>query len=146
MNHILSMYDVSTSLTILTNKVPISVAIMLFHGVFIAGYRVELLAILAAHITPLESRTFEPRLFVVQIIVLVLYTQNLFVGVICQCIFDRFAFTLDQAKTRAALRFFMLIFMSLAQTAAGGMFGCYFVVLIHVIFLRLIGGDIDEEE
>lgn len=138
MKNVISMFDVSTTLTILANSPTITLGILCLYAIFIERLRVELAAAVGGLVVAtilkenLEQR-FDPRKVTAQLLLLATYHYNIYAGVVGQCVFDYIVLTPGKAKSKAILKFFMLIFMSLAQTVSGEVAACLFVVIVYAI-------------
>jgi len=142
MKNVISMFDVSTTLTILANSPTITLGILCFYAIFIERLRVELAAavgglvvatILKENFEQRFEQGFDPRKVTAQLLLLAVYHYNIHAGVVGQCVFDYIVLTPGKAKSKAILKFFMLIFMSLAQTVSGEVAACLFVVIVYAI-------------
>jgi len=132
------MFDVSTTLTILANSPTITLGIICLYAIFIERLRVELAAavgglVVATILKENFEQRFDPRKVTAQLLLLATYHYNIYAGVVGQCVFDYIVLTPGKAKSKAILKFFMLIFMSLAQTVSGEVAACLFVVIVYAI-------------
>ena len=141
MENVLSIYDTTTTLILLSGNPTIAILITLLNALLVTGARSELAAVAGSMITATMLMSYKiNKINVVsmfgQICVIGVYYYNVYMGLIVQCIFDVSELDTEAFQTKTWLKIIMFLFMM--------MFGrqhiaiCLTIALLHA-FKNKIG-------
>ena len=142
MKNVISIYDVSSSLTLLVNNPLISLAIIFVYFELFTSIKTELAVVVCGLISATAIKNKHHRVdilgAILQLFVLAVYQYNFYIGVLMQCGFDYIVWPRELAKSRALLRFILLIFIVLfTQNTNQQIVVCFLISILHAFGTRL---------
>ena len=136
MKNVISIYDTTVSLILLTGNPTIAIAITLVYNLLLTDARIEIAAVAGSMITAtlLKSSSKSSIVgLVAQLCVLGVYYYDIYIGMIVQCILDATIFKSNVYQTKTLLKLCMFMCMMFVQRHVAV---CLAITLVHAIKVK----------
>ena len=134
MKNVISIYDTTVSLILLTGHPTIAIAITLVYNLLLTDARIEIAAVAGSMVTAtlLKSSSKSSIIgLVAQLCVLGIYHYNIYIGLMVQCILDATIFKSSVYQTKTLLKLCMFVCMLFVQRYVAL---CLAIVLVHAVY------------